>query len=226
MNYQIIKDADKLKEFIEWLPEEQENEQFYVTLFSRKKYCSELKSDKAQLKRFTSKKKYLFNKISQLEIPLGYYKQDDLEIPQEALALYITPNPRNLEKATRNALKKFADVVTEEYNGYNPHQLVMSEIQTACGKVHFIDFEFDISKEDINFKLQEIGNIIPTDSYSIVKTRGGFHLLVRPDKAVSLTVNKNWHGQLSKLANVDKTGDLLLPVVGCSQGDFVPELIR
>jgi hypothetical protein len=41
-NYKIILNEQKLKEFIYWLPELQNNEQYYVSLFARKKYCSSL----------------------------------------------------------------------------------------------------------------------------------------------------------------------------------------
>ena len=40
-NYKIISDPDALKEFIEWLPELEDNEKFYLSLFARKKYFLE-----------------------------------------------------------------------------------------------------------------------------------------------------------------------------------------
>ena len=56
MNYKIITDEAKLKEFIDWLPDLREDECYYIALFCRKKYTDKLKSDKLQLKRVTSKK--------------------------------------------------------------------------------------------------------------------------------------------------------------------------
>lgn len=134
MNYQIIKDEQLLLDFIDWLPELKPNEQFYFGLFARKKYCEQIKyikTDKAQCRRFTSTKERIFNKIKQLEVEVGSYLIKDIEIPQEALALYVSVNPRDLLAATKNSLIKLVNLITMPYNGYNPHQEVMSEIHRA-----------------------------------------------------------------------------------------------
>jgi hypothetical protein len=194
---------------------------FYVSLFARKKYCgiSGLSGDKCQLKRFTAKKDFLFSKIKQLETAFGSYMQGDTPIPQEALALYITPNPRNMELAAKNSLVKLANVVTQPYNGYNPHQLVMSEIQKACGKKRFVDFDFDdINVHDVMEKAVEF---LTPGGYEVIDTRGGFHVLVRPE----MQTDRRWYPKMVELGP-DVRGDTLLPVPGCTQGNYVPRFVK
>lgn len=224
MNYKIIKDERKLIKFIDWLPELKYDETYYVCLFARSKYCNnQIKTDKQQLKRFTSKKDYLYNKIRQLQIEYGAYKYRDKDVPQEALALYINPNPRSFEKAARKSLKEFVYKVTEPYNGYNPHQLVMSNIQRCSSKKRFMDFDFDFVKYD--FLVNSLKNVINDDAYKILKTRGGFHVLVEIDK-INFKFKKSWYNSIRDIKGCDISGDNLILVVGCTQGDFIPHFVK
>lgn len=226
MNYKIIKDEAMLKAFIEWLPDLKKDETYYVSLFARKKYANDqslLKSDKSQLKRFTATKDWLFSKIKQLEVEIGAYTTNGIPIPEESLALYISINPRNLVKATKNSLIKFANVITEDYNGYNPQALVMSEIQTAKGTNHYFDFDFDhitVSRLEAKIDYTKVNK----EALVFLETRGGVHLLFKYDQ-LDPQFKKTWYQHLSSLEGCDAKGDNLTPVPGCTQGNFIPTII-
>lgn len=221
--YKIIADEQELDKFIEFLPELQYGECYYLSLFARKKYCPKvgyLKSDKSQLKRFTSNKQFLKQKIRQLEIPLGRYEQNCNPVPQEALVLYISTNPRSLEKAAKEGLKKLAELITKPYNGYNPHQEIMSEIQKACSRKLFIDFDFDnIKFKDLNIDYTKINK----NCLHILNTRGGFHMLVETSK-VEEQYKKSWYNYIISLGCEVRQQDTLDPIPGCYQGGFIPRL--
>lgn len=228
MNYRIIRDEEKLKEFIEWLPELRAHEKYCLCLFARNKYCKQLvhiKSDKAQLKRFVSDKKRMFYKIQQLEIALGAYKQKDAEVPEEALALYITPNPRNMFKATVNTMVKLAQSIRDKNVEMNPHQEALSEIQKAKSRTCYIDFDIDADEEGLMGSVEFTKKNVNPEAITWIRTRGGAHCLIDPSKAEHQYKNA-FYQKLKGNPYVDQAGDNMIPVVGCTQGNFTPHFIN
>lgn len=228
-NYRIILDSKALEAFINWLPEPHPTEMYYLSLLARNKYCTginHINSDRQQLKRVVTTKDRMFDKIMQMECPLGCYKQREISIPQEALALYIHPNPRSLKQAGITLTKRLVDLVTMDiYNGYNPQQEALSAIQGARGRKIFTDFDFDSLSYDI-FCTNVLGKAINIEACTVVQTRSGLHVLVVPSR-VHKFFEKNWYTDLRTfIPEEDKAiGDILLPVPGCTQGNFIPKVL-
>ena len=221
MNYQIVKDEKALREFIEWLPELQPSECYYITLLARNKYSDLIKTDKAQLKRVTTSKQYMFDKIKQMECEIGSYKDEDETVPQESLALYITPNPRSNIKGAKFLVKELLDLVLSDYNGYNIQVKALTALQKSCSRTVYMDFDFDkVTIENLKPLILEKIN---EDCLTFVETHGGFHLLVEVNKIES-HYKKSYYNNIGKLPGCDVRGDGLLPVPGCCQGgDFTPK---
>lgn len=223
MNYKIILNENKFDEFINWLPETKDSECFYIQLFGRRKYTKiPLQQGEQSLARFVCKKEQIKYKIRQLETQLGTYRNRSIELPQECLALYITPNPRCHEKAAKQLLKVLADRITKPYENYNLHNLTMTELHKSIGTKYYIDFDFDnINFTDIKDKLF---SYINKEALTVIKTRGGFHLLVKIAN-VNKEFTKTWYNNISSLG-IDAKGKDLLNFVGCVQGDFIPHFLE
>ncbi len=236
MNYKIIHNEEKLQQFIDWLPELLPNEQYYVTLLARKKYNPEtgLKADKAQLKRFTSTKERLLQKIKQLELPVGLYESGNTEVSQDNLAIYITPNPRDLHNASLFLMKEISEKLIRKDNAINPNTLALNLIQTTTSRKIFFDLDIDFRIENHQeaiekFKL-DMEDCINSDSLTFIKTNGGLHCLINLQN-INKEYQKTWHQKVSQLAcqeyEVTMNGDNVLPIVGCVQGiDFSPYFLE
>jgi hypothetical protein len=220
--YQIITDDKLFREFIDWLPDLEVNEKYYGCLFCRKKYCHDMpwiKSDKGQLKRFTTDKEYFYGKVAQLECKLGAYRvkgEQDKPVPQEALALYVTPNPRDLWKATLKGISVLATLLECSSKNANPHAEILSEIQRSCSSnKKYIPFDLDSKDEKTIMECIDL-----CEGYcDVVETRGGYHIFVHKDK-VGLISNKKWYPNIAKYCDV--TGDNMTPPWGTYQGGFTP----
>ncbi len=221
MTYKIITDEKELYRFIEWLPNLNKDECYYVTLFARKKYHPSAKNDKSQCKRVTAtSKEWLIKKIRQFEIVEGAYtNKDGSSVHNDSLALYISVNPRSFPKAQVHLLRKLVDTVTGNGITMNPYSLAMSSIQKSKSRTVFVDFDFD----DIEFTEDMFYGILNKESYSVLITRGGFHLLIDPLR-VDPEYKRSWYKKISEMKYCDVCGDNLIPVAGCTQGGFTPRI--
>lgn len=235
MNYQIITNPTLLERFIEWLPALESHEKYYLCLFARNKYTKHLKlseqvahikSDKAQLKRFVTDKERMYNKICQLEIGLGKYHYQRKPVPQEALALYITVNPRDMRKATVNTMVKLAQSIRDQNIELNPHQEALSEIQKSKSRNCFVAFDVDDKTTSVDRIRQVVYDCAQSKEvrFKLLETRGGYHLLVDPS-SIPIGSKHSWYVYLKLWLTVDQAGDLMIPVPGTYQGGFTPYFI-
>lgn len=236
MNYTIITDEKLLVDFVDWLPDLKTNECYYFCLFARSKYAKNedgtnkfphIKSDKSQLKRFVAtRKEYIIDKIRQLEIKLDAYKtKDGAGVPQEALALYINPGPRNQRTAMFTLMKRLIDIQVCDGENYNIHAEALSAIQKSKAKTAFIDFDIDseTAEDDVFGKIDFTK--INKEAVHFLKTRGGMHILIETSK-VKDEFAKTWYQYFTKTFQIDIRGDNMIPVPGTFQGGFTPHFIK
>lgn len=232
MNYRLVEAETMLQDFLNWLPDLRDGERFYVCVFSRRKYTNKegIKSDKGQLARFCCNKENLLDKLKKRETKVGTYKHNGVEVPQEALAVYITPNPRLMHKAALRTAVEITKMMADGKQIYNPHAIALNQIQVTGRKV-FFDVDFDLTGEG-EFFVEDLfewleGKINPEAyQHNIVMTRGGFHILVELDK-INEKYKKKWYNNIfnaekDKRFTVMKNSDGLIPLPGCVQGGHIP----
>jgi hypothetical protein len=224
MNYEVVSNSLLMEEFINWLPDLKPGETYYVALLARNKYAKHLgigtfNSDKHNCKRFAATKKDLMDKIKQLECEVGTYVLKGIPIPQEALSLYITINPRDHVRATKQSLVKFAELVASGSTNHNVFQEAMSQLHKSPGTKNYLDIDFDgVKPEDFKKAVQ---GIINEDAVTILHTRGGFHALVDLRK-VEKQYTKSWYNKVVNMPGADIRGDNMIPIPGSYQGGFMP----
>jgi len=227
--YEIIIDDGIFNDFIyTFLPELEENQVYYVALFARKKYTPNPihlgNGDRNQLSRFVvSSKEKMIRKIKRLEIPHdngGYVTRSGSNITEQALALYVLPNPRDTKKATANLMKKSAEFFLNN-SGFNSiSSSVISEIHKCPIKSKpFIIFDIDKKDpEDLNY-IGEITNHF----HKVLETKNGYHIILKKED-IPRFESKYWYNKLKELS--DQSGDIMIPIPGCRQGDFSPKFLN
>lgn len=223
MKYQLIYSEELLEEFLSLLPEENEDEIYYLSLFARKKYCPELiwSNDKTQLKRLVSKKRDIIKKIKQLEVDYGLYDLNGRIVPQESLVIYIHPNPRSQLKAARHLMRKLTDIICDNAKGFNVYQEALSALQKSKSKGYFIDFDIDIDKS--TFDVKTIFKYINKDAVTLIETRGGYHVLIEVKK-IDEKYKKSFYQDLRRFSDVE--GDCFIPIPGTIQGGFKVKILK
>lgn len=225
--YQIIKDREQLEAFIRFLPDLQADEVYYVSLLARNKWVKTTGitiSSQVQLKRFQATKKTLVNKLEQMEVAYGVYMDKGKPIPEEALGVYITPNPRSLTQSNFTVMKELLNGI-QTGQILNPYQVSLSALQTNCSKKVFFDLDIDFDADKISEnRIKELRQAIEFPA-TWIRTRGGFHCLIHLNEIPKLLASK-WYQQVLSLKTDDiditMNGDNIIPLAGCTQGGFVP----
>jgi hypothetical protein len=229
MNYEIIRDIEKLNAFLDLLPKNTDDERYLLFLFARKKYhpLPGLTADKCQLKRILCHKKEIVSELSKLEVKQGLYKFDDLIIPQENLVVYIQPNPRSLKKAMRISLQEGMDHLLDGGN-LNLKSIFYNNCQKHVSKKYFYTLDVDFNRPlDRNIVVEEIKKLVG-DVGIYLATRNGIHGLLELDK-LDAEFKNTWFKNLSSKKwdgfEITMNADNPCVIPGCIQSIHTPYII-
>lgn len=223
MNYQLIHHPEPLQKFIDFLPELKTNEGYLLILLARKKWHPEsgIPSVHKMKRETVNDKSKIISVIRQWETAQGTYNSGDKPIDQKNLGVYISFNPKDQYRACFELITKCLDHIRSNRQNINVKSVANDAIQISNGTKNFIDIDVDI-KEDENYLeiIKFIKTVIPAENLTFIKTHGGFHCLVRLNN-----LSDTWYNQIKShtfKSEINIMSNDLVPLVGCSQGDFVP----
>lgn len=249
----LIYNENEINKFIDILPNLEKDEVYYICLFVRNKHLTPeenlffgiSRSSNLMARVIAREKNDIIRKIKNWECNSEAFisKRSNTNIPNKCLVPYITFNPVSTIKAYKDFNFEFIDYITQLSTTNDKPQiykslkkidvLIMDKLQHAFSKKHFIDIDFDIPTYNWQPFFDFLGELkIKEVSYHVVKTKGGYHLLLE-----TKTLNWNYNKNLENLRNIAKNEfkkfeietnkNQAIPISGCYQyGDFEVKLIE
>lgn len=223
-NYKLIHNKKELQNFIDFLPELNPNEGYFLILIARKKWNPESDIPSAtKLRRETVGKDKIMQTIEHWEVLEGTYTSRGASISNDNIGVYIGFNPKNQYNACFELINQCLENIKSNKTNINVKSMANDVIQGSNGTKNFIDIDVDI-KEGENYRLIQafIVSVIPLVNLTFIKTQGGFHCLVRLE---GLKGNNTWYQKIQShvfKSELNIMSNDLVPMVGCNQGKYVP----
>lgn len=239
--YKFISDEENLDQFIDTLPDTDENSFYYISLMFRDKYTigEKLMKGNYLVKRQGCRKSEIKKYIKLWEAELGSFtdRKTGLPIANENLVIYFSPSLRSVRSVYKEIQdtisqmmydNKFKSINSVVYNGMH-HAKVVNRI---------FDIDLDLKEKDSVEVDQIIGiirdnDIVNLSSVRIIETHGGFHILVDVDQIMK-EYEKTWHRKFAELKT--KFPDILqdsmmnryesIPMPGTIQGNKIVKYIK
>lgn len=252
MNYKLIHNQEELQKFVDFLPELNPNEGYFLILIARKKWFPESGIASAhKLRRETvGRKDKIIPTIKQWQIEEGGYDSNGTPIDIKNLGVYIGFNPKNQHKACFELINQCLEAIKSNKENINVKSMANDVIQGSNGTKNFMDIDVDIKEGEDYIEIKKyIESVINKGYLKLIKTNGGFHCLVELKKEVihfcggseysseiidttkqlDFSPHKDWYMKLKNhpfKSELNIMSNDLIPVVGCNQGVFIPHFFN
>ena len=199
----LILDESKAHDFVEFL----QDGKYYCIIEARKKYGA---TKDTRIADFFVDKKYLVKEIQKRQMNESF-----LTVPQESIVVFVSVNPVCPEVAFRNLHREMADLACKG-DFKDPTNLARKHLVNSGGNGDYIDFDFDNGHFDPQLIYEKAGS----QGVDVVKTRGGYHVVV--ENKLAAKEEPMFYKNLESLGTDSISKKRLIPMVGCRQGDFMP----
>lgn len=220
-NYRLIRDLDKLRYFVDILPElDGKGEVYLIRLIVRSKCVSRIDQDRDIKREVVYKKSDIISVIEQMECREGLY----MGLSSDELGVYITLNPRDLGLCVRNNFLATGNLIGRV--DINPIDILYNNLRFSGirSRMEYFDCDFD-RVSDKREQIIEMGRgLINFDCVKVLYTMNGLHFLIRV-LDIDLGRYPEWRRDISLLPGYDGSGisgDNMIPVVGCTQFGYIP----
>ena len=228
----MIWNESLMREFFEnVLPPLEDYEVFISLLAARKKYYPLLRRSEEILDRKilrANDSKRLIQKIKRFA--KGPFYQDDKELPEEALVLYIGLNPKHTLKAFNLFVKEMQDSLSQiTFALLNQNQPDFSKFKkidvNLFSAIHrstsrHVYWLIDIDRKD-EFLLDAVVKKLEDNVAWISETKNGFHVIVKVGRESGRIIfgGKGETG-LKQIEGVEVHKEAMTPIPGTLQGGF------
>jgi hypothetical protein len=210
--YNFIYDESQVERFAKLIDTENTLQQVYLQ--ARRKYNKELKKDCFITTNtfFKASPSYFLNRIKRYEVEVGSYKDHDKEIPEDCFAIYSSTNPCSGKKSVGKFVEECVQSFIQDKKRIfeHPHRELDSFIMSTNERVNILTMDIDCKEDYKEVKEFLITENIPT--LAVIETRGGYHVLVKPDNNIS-KLQKKFGGKI-------QIKNLYCPIPGTLQGGF------
>lgn len=163
----------------------------------------------------------LFRKVVKLDrvveelhraTPLRGFCFEGQPIPHHSLAVYLTPEPRDTDKACRQVCSAF--ILKQGPGEFKLASLYLSECQKCPSQRRILDVDIDDKSKYLPMRDLLVSELNVQVAFTI-ESRGGYHLLCYdlPSKAAKLV-----HEASQKWGDIDLLKNSLVPLPGTLQG--------
>lgn len=188
---------------------------FYVTIMSRAKYGG---VDNLFFRKLVQLDRVV-EEIHQATPLRGFYFKGKL-VPHDSLAVYITPEPRDLERAGKEICAAFV-LKSEGTTVFNLSSMFLSECQKHASQKRVLDIDIDDKSKYLAVrKVLDANEIQPKFT---LESRGGYHLLCYD---LSRKNQKLVHDTSQEVGDIDLLRNSMVPLPGTLQGGVEVKWIK